>query len=241
MSLEGWKTFFETGGVILLFLTFVFGAGAVLTSQRINSKQAGELRQFAINLSSQQERAANAEKDAAEAKSTSASANERTLTLETDAANAKAAQQRVETELAKQQGRAAKAEKDLLELQQRIKTRHLSTEQESRLTDSLKAAPIRGLVEMMCVLGDSESKDLATQLDRILKAAGWETTGVNEGIFNPANPVGVGVIVRSKATAPQYAVALQRAFGGAGVPIGGAENPKFPDEKVQLLVGIKPD
>jgi hypothetical protein len=70
MSLEGWKTFFEVGGVILLFLTFVFGAGAFLASTRINVRQAEELRQFdkklaeaQTDLSRQQERAATAESD----------------------------------------------------------------------------------------------------------------------------------------------------------------------------------
>ena len=206
MSLEGWKTFFETGGVILLFLTFVFGTGAVLTGKRINALQA-----------------------------------ERTLTLEADAANAKASQQRVETDLAKQQERAAKAEKDLLELQQRIKPRHLSAEQESRLTEALKAAPIRGLVEIMCILGDGEGKALSVQLDGILKVAGWETTGVSQGIFSPANPVGMGIVVHSRTSAPPYAAALQHAFVVAGMPIAGAEEDKLPEGKVRLTIGIKPD
>ncbi len=68
MSLEGWKTLFELGGVILLFLTFVFGAGALFTGTKINERQAGELRQFEAKLTDaqtemgkQQERAANAE------------------------------------------------------------------------------------------------------------------------------------------------------------------------------------
>jgi hypothetical protein len=241
MSLEGWRAFFETGGVILLFLTFVFGAGAVLTSKRINEKQAEELRQFSLNLAAQQERAAKAEQVAAEAKSTAANANDRTLVLETDAANAKATQQRVETDLAKQQERAAKAEKDLLELQQRMKPRQLSIEEASHLKEALKASQIRGVIEVMCILGDSESKAFAVQLDTILKAAGWETTGVNEGIFSPANPTGMGIVVHSAISAPKYAAALQQSFIAGGVPLAGAENEKIPEGKVQLLIGIKPD
>ena len=206
MSLESWKTVFEIGGVILLFLTFVFGTGAVLTGKRINVLQA-----------------------------------ERTLALEADAANAKASQQRVETDLAKQQERAAKAEKDLLELQERMKPRHLSAEQESRLTEALMAASRKGLVEIMCILGDAESKAFAVQLDGILKAAGWETTGVNQGIFSPANPVGMGIVVHSQISAPPYVAALQNAFVVAGMPIAGAEQVKLPEGKVQLIIGIKSD
>jgi hypothetical protein len=75
MPLEWWKTFFEAGGVILLFLTLVFGAAALLTARRINQGQARRLRDFdkelvdaKAELARQQERAANAERDAAEAK-----------------------------------------------------------------------------------------------------------------------------------------------------------------------------
>jgi hypothetical protein len=62
MPLESWKTFFEIGGVILLFLTFVFGAGALFTGKRINERQSEQLRQFNMELSAQQERAAVAER-----------------------------------------------------------------------------------------------------------------------------------------------------------------------------------
>ena len=50
MSLEFWKSFFEIGGVLLLFLTFVFGAGALVVSTKINERQAEEIRQFDANL-----------------------------------------------------------------------------------------------------------------------------------------------------------------------------------------------
>jgi hypothetical protein len=32
MSLEGWKALFEIGGVVLLLLTFAFGAGALFVN-----------------------------------------------------------------------------------------------------------------------------------------------------------------------------------------------------------------
>lgn len=61
LPLDWWKTFFEIGGVTLLFLTFVFGAGLLIVDRRINAIQAEELRQFDLKLSEQQERAAKAE------------------------------------------------------------------------------------------------------------------------------------------------------------------------------------
>jgi len=73
MSLETWKLFFEIGGVLLLFLTFVFGAGALFTSTQINERQAQQLRTFEKELTDaktelkrQEVRAAVAEKETAE-------------------------------------------------------------------------------------------------------------------------------------------------------------------------------
>jgi hypothetical protein len=69
MSLEAWKSVFDWGGVLLLALTFVFGAGALITGGKINDLQAVKLREFdkeltdaKIELGKQQERAAQAEK-----------------------------------------------------------------------------------------------------------------------------------------------------------------------------------
>ena len=37
MSLEGYKAVFEIGGVVLLLLTFAFGAGALIVNNRLNA------------------------------------------------------------------------------------------------------------------------------------------------------------------------------------------------------------
>jgi hypothetical protein len=46
MSPESWKSVFELGGVVLLALTFVLGAGALYFSHRVNDIQEAHLRQF---------------------------------------------------------------------------------------------------------------------------------------------------------------------------------------------------
>ena len=66
MLLEGWKALFEIGGVILLFLTFVFGAGALITSNRINSRQEVRLREFNKQLTDSQQEIGKAKERAAE-------------------------------------------------------------------------------------------------------------------------------------------------------------------------------
>lgn len=225
MSLESWKTIFEIGGVILLFLTFVFGTGAVLVGKRINSLQAKQLQQFNIDLSKQQERAANAERDAAEAKSTASEASDRTLALESDAANAKE--------------RAAKAEKALLELQRRIEPRRVSPEQQARLISVLSSAP-NGAVSISCVVGDAEGCALARQIADILSASGYPQPNLDQGMWD-RNPTGLSIIVHSVATAPPYAAAIQQAFFSIGLPMGGREDPRTSDRTVKILVGNKPN
>src|ERR1700689_3233953 len=68
MSMEGWKTIFDWSAVVLLFLTFVSGFGALITGNIINKRQDEHLRQFDKDLTEaktelgrQQERAAKAE------------------------------------------------------------------------------------------------------------------------------------------------------------------------------------
>ncbi len=86
MSDELLKSLFDWITVILLFLTFVSGAGALIFGNRINAKQAEQLQKFdkdltdaKIELGKQQERAASAERDAAEAKTIAGKAGEGTM------------------------------------------------------------------------------------------------------------------------------------------------------------------
>jgi hypothetical protein len=61
MSLEGWKSLFEIGGVVLLGLTFVFGAGALITGNRINAIQSVELGDFKLKTAQAEAESAKAQ------------------------------------------------------------------------------------------------------------------------------------------------------------------------------------
>jgi len=50
MPVEFWKSFFDWGTVALIGLTFVFGAGALITGSVLNSRQDAKLREFDDNL-----------------------------------------------------------------------------------------------------------------------------------------------------------------------------------------------
>ncbi len=95
MSVEALKSFFDVGTVVLLFLTFAFGAGVLITGNVINSRQAKQLRQFdrdltdaKTELGKQQERAAHAERDVAEAKKAAGDADAKAEGFRRDIATA---------------------------------------------------------------------------------------------------------------------------------------------------------
>ncbi len=68
MSVEFWNSFFQWGSVALVAVTFVLGAGALWTGNRINERQTArllvleaDLAKAKTQLSEQQERTATAE------------------------------------------------------------------------------------------------------------------------------------------------------------------------------------
>jgi hypothetical protein len=84
MSVESLKVFFDFAAVILLFLTFVAGAGVLITGNIVNERQTQQLRQFDQNLtasktelSRQEERTAKAELEQEKLKSANLELEER--------------------------------------------------------------------------------------------------------------------------------------------------------------------
>jgi hypothetical protein len=229
MSLEMWKSIFEYGGVALLFLTFVFGGGLVITTKRINERQAEALRQFEKELAVQQERAAKAERDAADAKAIAAKASDQTLTLESNAANAKE--------------RAAKAEKALLELQQKLSDRTLSEQQLKTIAARLKA--FSGQEYQVIAYWDSkESMAIGNRIHEALQLAHWVYLKPDgwHGLLGGA----IGVVAYIHPDADEYtrnaAVSLISALNSEGIEselkhqIAG-NNPK--NNKISLTIGAK--
>lgn len=196
-----------------------------------------------------------------EAKSTAAGANERSKTLENDnlklrndlnaqagsvaglqkdASDAKAEQQRVQTDLAMQQEKTATAEKELADLKETIRPRHLTQEQQQALIRLLSGEPT-GAVSIVCVMGDGEGKAFATQIDSVLKASGWTVTGggVTQAAYSGGDPIGFGIVVHSAVAVPPYAVRIQQAFFSIGIPLAGAESTGQPEGTVAIMVGHK--
>ena len=83
MSVESLKAFFDVGTVALLFLTFAFGAGVLITGNIINERQAAQLRQFTNDLKDKDVKIAQANRLAADANK--ATEDERTARVELEA------------------------------------------------------------------------------------------------------------------------------------------------------------
>jgi len=179
MSLESWKSFFEIGGVILLFLTFVFGAGVVLTSTRINERQTAQLREFESKLTAartelaqQQERAAKAEADAAEAKTSAANAEVRAAETSRKADEERIARLKIEAQLA---------------------PRRVSGEQETIMKPGLGKFKIPN-ISLFVMTGNPEVADFASDLERLFKNAGL-AVDVTPGIAFGGNARGLSAAV----------------------------------------------
>jgi hypothetical protein len=168
MSVEVLKSIFDIAAVVLLFLTFLAGAGVLITGNVINDRQTRQLQQLDLDitkakteLGKQQERAANADAHVA--------------VLEKDASDAKATQQQVEAELAKQKERTASAEKAAsdaaLALAKFKQPRSLSRGQREVLIEALR--PFGGQHFAFAVFPDPEPLALLKDLDTVLKSAGW--------------------------------------------------------------------
>ncbi len=121
MSVEAVKSFFDIGTVVLLFLTFAFGAGVLITGNIINSRQAKQLRKFDEDLTGaktelaiQQTRAATAERDVAEAKKSAGDADAKAEAFRLDIAKANERAALANERAASLQVEAAKLRKELV-------------------------------------------------------------------------------------------------------------------------------
>jgi hypothetical protein len=196
------------------------------------SERAGKLEQGNLQLQGQvatlEVTAANAKKDAE--------------LLHKTALDSKAAQQKVEIDLAKQQERAANAEKELVALQQRIKPRHVTDEQARLLVELFKANPF-GEISIACINGNKESCDLAAQLAASLTAGGWKVSGPSDVVLFGASggpPVGIFIKIRNKDKVPTRANVLAGALERIGLAVHGELNPGMPEDAVELFIGVKP-
>jgi hypothetical protein len=217
MPLEWWKNLFEIGGVALLFLTFVFGAGALFTSTKINARQAEQIRLFnkqmtdaQTDLARQQEATANAQEQAAEA-------------------NRKADQERLER----------------LALEKQVAPRRLTGEQINGLTRALEKTGPPGGIAIVSALMDGESSDLANDFDAAFTAAGWKTYKIANRVTTNRG-ISVGVVTGIDFSDIQRVRNALTAIGvpheDVSYAVGDAStSPSFQAGVLYLVVDHKPE
>lgn len=170
------------------------------------------------------ERAANAAKQAGDAEMKAGNANKRAAVLEKDAAI--------------QREKAALAERALLELQERLKGRHLAPWQRKTLTDFLKLGPPGKIVIAFIAVSD-EARAFAEEIQDVLLKSGWTVTE-----FSPEINIGVpqsGLTLQvHKSEAPLWGELLQQGLKAIGFPAPAMIGTNVPEDRVRLFIGAKP-
>jgi hypothetical protein len=174
VSVESWKFIFDWVAVILVFLTFVAGTGALWTGNILNRRQGEKVKKFdsdlteaKLGLATQQERAANAEASVALAEQHSAEANAKAEGFRLDIAKSNQAAAQAQAQVAGAMAEAAKANLEL----ERIRTPRSLTNA-SGLTAALKTFKGTEYTVIGC-FQDQESINFLIQLDAVLTGAGW--------------------------------------------------------------------
>jgi F0F1-type ATP synthase membrane subunit b/b' len=246
--------------VVLLGLT-VFGTYLVWKSG--NKVQDAVQAEASARISEANRGASEANQKAATATQTANEAHERAGNLEHDnlilrgdlnteigkvaglqksAADAKAAQQKVEIELAKQQERTAIAERNLLQLREYLKDRTISNEQQRKFVAFLNQAKKDGMesgkVMIWWVSSDPDSYPLAMQLKSMLNDAGWND--VTDMMMVSAIGSGFSIGVRDLKAPPTHAGVLQGALRAAGIPATPYQDPYVLEGAVSIGIAHKP-
>lgn len=179
------------------------------------------------------------EAQAAEANERSAKAGEGTAKALAEAAAAKERTGKLEVEAARLREMAARAEQELIEVQERIKPRHLIASQRARLLEALKPIP-KVSVSITVNLGDGEAHAFAKQLQRIFQDAGWADVHVKHAIMSQIAG-SFEIHFRMTDRVPTFIILLASAFDSVGVETTGVNDQTVGDGEVKIVLGMKSD
>jgi hypothetical protein len=179
-----------------------------------------------IQLATTGERAAHAETGNIQLRKDLETETGKVATLQKNASDAKASQQRVEIELSKQQERAANAEKELLELRERTNPRRLTVEGQKTLAAKLRAFAGQK-INVVTYGGDEEIVGIAKDIMAVLSSpdgAQWSITRIS-GVAPIGIVGGILIQVEPKASNSVWEVAtvLASALRTEGLAVVGPE------------------
>jgi hypothetical protein len=159
--------------------------------------------------------------------------------LQKDASDAKTAQQRVETKLAEQQTRAAIAERSLLELQEKVKPRHLTPEQKAAIKVALEGWPPHE-VRITAFVGTPDGTSFGIELAAAINDGGWTASFLGQE-SSGGELRGIALIMKDTNHPTPGAKHLQDALSAAGLPAPAWNNPQWgaPESVISMLVAPK--
>jgi hypothetical protein len=232
VSVEGWKSLFDTATVVLLFLTFAAGAGVLFTGNIINKRQEGKLHRFDVDLTGaktelakQQERAAKAEASIALAAQYAAEANTKAEGFKLEIAQANEAAARAQAQVASANvaskeavAKVADAEARISEANRAAAEAHVTAERErlarlqleARLADRVITPDQKQQIAAVFAPIKGQTVDVVIVGDtpEVSKTAdailgGLQNAGISLNIFHPLEGgTARGVIVGVRSDAP---------------------------------------
>lgn len=122
-----------------------------------------------------------------------------------------------------------------------IRPRRFPIDEREALVGALRPFAGKGAVTINSVMGDSETDQLAKELESIFVAAGFTDADILVGqVIFSGRPTGVTLKVRSQPESPPFAAVVQRALGKAGLGGEAAQDSTLAPRMLEIVVGHKP-
>jgi len=238
MLIESLKSFFDTGAVILLFLTFLFGVGVLITGNIINQRQAIQIRQFEKDLREKELKIAEANDRAGAAIERASNADERASRNEKDAARL--------TKEAEDERMAR------VKIEARVAWRRLTLQQKAHLAAAVGRFSNQAAANFWFSAGDTEASWFAADIADALHTAKlhvyppaslmqWYSGKLDE----PVRRVETGVKIFSSPKFPQtqlLADSLSRELNDCGFDATSQIDPSLVRQsEIQVYVNARPD
>jgi hypothetical protein len=204
LSVDSWKIFFDWVSVVLIALTVVSGAGAVITGRIINDRQAREVAILQKEAVDAKTNYAGLEKEATEAKA-------KYVLLEKDSAETK-------IRLSRQLERTANAEGALLKLKAQTEPRRVTQEQRARFLASYRLpSGLRPLIAIIPKGNVPDAPDFAGDLVSLFREAGYLVDDSSLGSVNMIGGVGRSITIAAGTQRVKEAKDLATALVSAGI------------------------
>ncbi|MDA8141550.1 MAG: hypothetical protein M0036_23140 [Desulfobacteraceae bacterium] len=109
-------------------------------------------------------------------------------------------------------------------------------EQQRRMLTKLLSTGPKGELDIISVMEDPRSHELAVEMKKIFDQQGWSTSEIIQNAFAQP-PNGWVLVIHSKETAPSFAKFLQRTLTTVGLPVSVQINTKFREWSMSMIVG----